>query len=49
MNLGENWVFVLPILSFIFMFYQWYLKGRDPKVREAITVQYEPPSLTTSP
>ncbi len=45
MNLGENWVFILPILSLIFMFHQWYSKGRDPKVREAITVQYGPPKF----
>ena len=45
MNLGENWVFVLPILSLILMTIHWRSKGRDPKVREAITVQYAPPKF----
>jgi uncharacterized membrane protein YgcG len=49
MNPGENWVFVLPLLSLIFMFHQWYSKGRDPKVREAITVQYGPPKFNNQP
>ena len=45
MNLEENWVFVLPILSLILMTIHWRSKGRDPKVREAITVQYGPPKF----
>jgi uncharacterized membrane protein YgcG len=49
MNLGENWVFILPLLSFIFMVHQWYSKGRDPKVREAVTVQYGPPKFNDQP
>ncbi len=43
LDLKENWVFLLPVFSFFFMFNLWYRKGRDPKVREAITVMYEPP------
>ena len=43
LNLEENWVFLLPVLSFFFMFYRWYKMGRDPKVKEAVTVMYEPP------
>ena len=42
-NLQENWVFLFPIASFLFMLNLWYRKGRDPRVREAITVTYEPP------
>ena len=49
MNLGENWVFALPLLSLVIMFHQWYSKGRDPRVREAITVQYEPPKFNNQP
>lgn len=44
-NLQENWIFIFPILSFFFMLNHWYRKGRDPKVREAITVAYEPPKI----
>ena len=43
MDLKENWIFSLPFLSFIFMINVWYRRGRDPKVREAVTVMYEPP------
>ena len=49
MNLGENWVFFLPFLSLVFMFHRWYRRGRDPKVREAVTVQYEPPKFNNQP
>lgn len=44
-NLQENGVFVIPIVSFFFMLHLWYRKGRDPRVREAITVTYEPPKI----
>ena len=45
LNLQENWVFLLPILSFLYMINLWYRKGRDPRVRESITVRYEPPKF----
>jgi uncharacterized membrane protein len=48
-NLQENWVFLLPIFSFIYMFNRWYRKGRDPKVRESVTVIYEPPKFDNKP
>ncbi len=44
-NLEENWVFILPLLSLILMTLHWRSKGRDPKVREAVTVQYGPPKF----
>lgn len=44
-NPRENWIFILPIFSFLYMFNRWYRKGRDPKVRESITVMYEPPKF----
>jgi uncharacterized membrane protein YgcG len=44
-NLGENWIFLLPIFSFCYMANRWYRRGRDPKVRESITVMYEPPKF----
>lgn len=49
MNLRENWVFLLPIFSFIYMGNRWYRKGRDPKVRESVTVRYEPPKFENQP
>lgn len=42
-NLRENWVFLFPFFSLIYMFNAWSKKGRDPKVREAVTVAYGPP------
>jgi uncharacterized membrane protein YgcG len=43
LDLKENWIFSLSLLSFIFMITLWYKRGRDPRVRQAITVMYEPP------
>lgn len=43
LTLEENWIFILPILSFIYMIYRWIQKGRDPRVRESVMVVYEPP------
>jgi hypothetical protein len=48
-NLGQNWVFVIPFLSFIFMGRQWYTRGRDPKVRESVAVMYGPPKYGDVP
>ena len=42
-NLKQNWVFILPVLSFLFMLFLWMQTGRDPRVREAVTVMYSPP------
>ena len=49
MNLRENWIFLLPIFSFIYMANRWYRKGRDPRVRESVTVMYEPPKFDNKP
>jgi len=43
-NLSENWVFIFPLASLIFMTTLWYKRGRDPHVRESITVMYGPPT-----
>jgi hypothetical protein len=48
-NPGENWVFLLPIFSFLYMVNRWYRKGRDPRVRESVTVMYEPPKFDNQP
>jgi uncharacterized membrane protein len=44
-EIRENWIFLLPIFSFLYMFNHWYRKGRDPRVRESIAVMYEPPKF----
>jgi uncharacterized membrane protein len=48
-NLAENWVFILPIFSFIFVFVRWFRFGRDPKVQESIVTTYEPPRYGNQP
>jgi uncharacterized membrane protein len=48
-NLAENWVFVLPFISFIFLFMRWFRFGRDPKVRESVVAMYEPPKYDNKP
>jgi uncharacterized membrane protein len=48
-NLKENWVFLLPVFSFLYMGNRWYRKGRDPKVRESVTVMYGPPKFENQP
>ena len=48
-NIKENWVFLFPIFSLIYMFNLWYRKGRDPKVRESVSVMYEPPKFDNQP
>ncbi len=44
-NITENWGFILPIISFLFMLMHWRNKGRDPETGRAITVQYNPPKI----
>ncbi len=48
-KIKENWMFSLPLISLILMFYLWYSGGRDPKVREVLAVQYEPPKFREQP
>ncbi len=48
-NLRENWVFLIPVVVLLFMLFQWYTKGRDPKVRESIVVKYKPPEVDGVP
>jgi uncharacterized membrane protein len=40
--LASNWPIFLPIPVFLFMFWLWYSRGRDPRVGP-IAVQYAPP------
>jgi uncharacterized membrane protein len=44
--LRGNWPLFLPILVFVGMFYLWWTKGRDPRLRP-IAAQYEPPDQLT--
>ena len=40
--LRSNWIFVIPILVFVGMFWLWWTRGRDPRLRP-IAAQYGPP------
>jgi uncharacterized membrane protein len=40
--LTSNWPIFLPIPVFLFMFWLWYTRGRDPRVGP-VAVQYAPP------
>ena len=40
--LSGNWPIFLPILVFVFMFWLWSTRGRDPRVGP-VAVQYAPP------
>ncbi len=48
-NIKDNWIFILPIFSLIFMINLWRTRGRDPRVREAVRVMYEPPKYQNVP
>jgi uncharacterized membrane protein len=48
-DIKENWVFLLPFFSLVFMISLWNARGRDPKVKEAVTVMYEPPKYNKVP
>ncbi len=48
-DLRENWVFLFPPLALIYMFLHWRRRGRDPRVRESLTVMYEPPKFNNRP
>jgi uncharacterized membrane protein len=44
--LASNWPLFIPILVFLFMFWLWSARGRDPRVGP-IAVQYAPPDGMT--
>ena len=48
-DIGENWIFILPVFSLAFMISLWRSRGRDPKVKESVTVMYEPPKYNNIP
>ncbi len=39
----SNWPLAIPIPVFLFVFWRWWRRGRDPR-RRPIAVQYEPPA-----
>ncbi len=41
--LADNWPVFIPLAVLIVMFYLWYTRGRDPKVRSTIIPMYEAP------
>jgi uncharacterized membrane protein len=49
LDIRENWVFILPFFSLLFMVGLWRSRGRDPRVKESITVMYEPPQYNNVP
>lgn len=42
----SNWPLGIPIAAFVLMFYLWWTRGRDPRLRP-IAAQYEPPDQLT--
>jgi uncharacterized membrane protein len=44
--LRSNWPLGLPFIVFAIMFYLWWTRGRDPRLRP-IAAQYEPPDQLT--
>jgi uncharacterized membrane protein len=42
----SNWPLGIPIGAFVVMFYLWWTRGRDPRLRP-IAAQYEPPNQLT--
>ena len=42
----SNWPLVLPFIAFALMFWLWWNRGRDPRLRP-IAAQYEPPDKLT--
>ncbi len=48
-DVTENWIFLFPPLALAFMFFLWRRRGRDPSVRESMTVMYEPPKFENQP
>ena len=42
----SNWPLGLPFAAFVIMFYLWWTRGRDPRLRP-ISAQYEPPDQLT--
>jgi len=48
-DIRENWVFIVPFFALFCMIQLWHRRGRDPRVKEAVTVMYEPPQYNHQP
>jgi len=46
LNLRSNWPLGIPVAAFALMFWLWWTRGRDPRLRP-IAAQYEPPDKLT--
>ena len=44
---ADNWVYGLPLLMFLGMYWLWSVRGRDPRPGLSQVVQYEPPDGLT--
>ena len=44
--LRSNWPLIIPVITFFLMFWLWYTRGRDPRLRP-IAAQYNPPDNLT--
>jgi len=42
-NLKENWPFLISFFVFVYLFIKWLIKGKDPRIKKPIVVEYEPP------
>jgi hypothetical protein len=49
LNLSENWVFLVPILTLAYMLARWYREGRDPSAKGPRVVAYGPPEENGRP
>ncbi len=45
--ISDNWILFLPLVTFAILFYLWYTRGRDPKGRGTIIVEYDAPENLT--
>ncbi|OGY92677.1 MAG: hypothetical protein A3B31_00445 [Candidatus Komeilibacteria bacterium RIFCSPLOWO2_01_FULL_53_11] len=44
---SDNWIFGVPILTFLIMWFLWHTRGRDPRGRGTIIAEYDPPEGLT--
>ncbi len=39
----DNWILLIPVAVFLFLFLKWWYTGRDPKTRDTIFPRYKAP------
>ncbi len=49
LNLSENGILLLPLVTLVFMLVHWYRRGKDPDVGGSIPVMYTPPEEDGQP